>query len=72
MSPDITMCKGGGCTLKEDCYRFKATPSEYQSYFATPPGGYQGVPPSFETQWVCDYFWPLEVKIRTKKKGTKK
>ena len=36
--PDITMCQGGKCTIKEECYRYKAKPSEYrQSYFAEPP-----------------------------------
>lgn len=36
--PDITMCKGGKCPLKEDCYRYKAKPSPYrQTYFAKPP-----------------------------------
>ena len=37
---DITMCTGGDCTMRETCYRFKATPNEYrQSYFANPPFG---------------------------------
>ena len=36
--PDIAMCKGGECTMKETCYRFKAAPNEYrQSYFNNPP-----------------------------------
>ena len=36
--PDITMCKGEGCPLKETCYRFTAEADEYrQSYFVTPP-----------------------------------
>ncbi len=36
--PDIAMCKGTDCPLKNECYRFLATPSEYrQSYFVTPP-----------------------------------
>jgi len=36
--PDITMCTGGECPIRERCYRFKATPSEYrQSYFAVVP-----------------------------------
>ena len=36
--PDISMCKGEDCTIKETCYRFKATPNEYrQSYFTNPP-----------------------------------
>ena len=36
--PDITMCQGKDCPLKETCYRYTATPSEYrQSYFVNPP-----------------------------------
>lgn len=35
--PDITMCKGNGCKIKEDCYRFKARPSYWQSYFTKSP-----------------------------------
>lgn len=36
--PDITMCSGAGCSMKEQCYRFKAIPNPYrQSYFMTPP-----------------------------------
>lgn len=36
--PDISMCNGGDCPLKEMCYRYTAKPSEYaQSYFETPP-----------------------------------
>ena len=35
--PDITMCKGIGCEAKETCYRYKAEPNEYQSYFLESP-----------------------------------
>lgn len=40
--PDITMCSGEGCPLKENCYRFTATPNpavpiHSQSWFAEPP-----------------------------------
>ena len=35
--PDTTMCKGTNCNLKEKCYRYKATPSDWQSYFTEPP-----------------------------------
>jgi len=36
--PDITMCNGGSCTIKHDCYRYTAKPREYgQSYFMEPP-----------------------------------
>jgi len=31
--PDISMCKSESCTLKDSCYRYKATPNPYaQSY----------------------------------------
>lgn len=36
--PDITMCKGEECPLKEQCLRYRATPSYFrQSYFLAPP-----------------------------------
>jgi len=35
---DITMCEGGQCPMKDDCYRHTATPGEYrQSYFSEIP-----------------------------------
>ena len=30
--PDIAMCQNKECPLREKCYRFKAEPSDYQSY----------------------------------------
>jgi len=49
--PDITMCDGKGCEIKENCLRYKATPSEFrQSYFCDPPN--KGL--------ECDYYWELE------------
>lgn len=52
--PDITMCKGENCTIKEECYRFTAKPSERQAYFVESPctrkmGG-----------TACDHYWPNE------------
>jgi hypothetical protein len=47
--PDISMCKGDGCPLRDRCYRHIATPSERrQTYFAVSPhvGGLG-----------CQYFW---------------
>ena len=35
--PDITMCVGKFCPLKETCYRYLASPNEYQSYFLEAP-----------------------------------
>lgn len=35
---DITMCKGGGCPLKEKCSRFTATADEHrQAWFIDVP-----------------------------------
>jgi len=45
--PDITMCPGTGCPHKEKCYRFTAKPSDYQSYFMTPP----------IKEGKCDMYW---------------
>jgi hypothetical protein len=47
--PDITMCVGGECPIKEDCYRFIAEPNPYwQSYF-------ENVPYDFEKK-DCNYY----------------
>jgi hypothetical protein len=55
--PDISMCPGNDCPLKEECYRHKATPSEYQSYFVEAPYD------SFNKD--CDFFWRIEKKNKT-------
>jgi len=35
--PDISMCKGEDCPLKETCYRYTAESSDYQAYFMKIP-----------------------------------
>ena len=46
--PDITMCKDIDCPIKDKCYRFTATPSEFrQSYFIDSPINKNG---------ECEYF----------------
>lgn len=36
--PDITMCKGEGCKIRETCYRYRAKPNpHWQSYFMKAP-----------------------------------
>lgn len=50
--PDITMCNGTNCPLKDTFYRHKAIPNEHlQSYFITPPFKQKmsGV--------ICDPYW---------------
>jgi hypothetical protein len=53
--PDITMCKGDGCPLKETCYRFKAEPSDRQAWFIEVPYGKSERQP-------CDYYWKIKEK----------
>lgn len=56
MCPDITMCDDKECPLKETCYRFKATPSEFrQSYFSESP----------RKEDKCDHF--MEIYDKSKK-----
>jgi hypothetical protein len=46
--PDITMCAGIYCPIKDNCYRYTAKPNEYrQSYFLTPP----------YKDGKCEHFW---------------
>ena len=45
--PDISMCSGEGCPMREQCYRYTAKPSEWQSYFGRPP---------IKEDGTCDYF----------------
>lgn len=52
--PDITMCKGGECPLKDHCYRYRAAPSLRQSYFVNVPFGRDREQPA-----KCPYYWGL-------------
>lgn len=57
--PDITMCDDKKCHLKNKCYRFMATPSEYrQSYFAETP----------RKDYECEHFCSIKKgqKVREK------
>lgn len=57
--PDISMCFGDNCPLKNECYRFKADPSEYQSYFSYPPFSIDFNMDG--TQEIdCLYFWKIK------------
>lgn len=47
--PDISMCSGKNCLMKETCYRYNAKPSEFmQTYFCEPP---------LKEDKTCDYYW---------------
>lgn len=62
MCPDITMCSGKDCPLKETCYRYKAEPSDYQSYWIEPPY-YAG---------ICEHYWEMEMSSKVNQKLDKK
>lgn len=57
---DITMCDGKTCPLKENCFRYIATPDkEYQSYFVDIPYD--------KKEKDCKYYWGSESNKRKKK-----
>jgi hypothetical protein len=47
---DITKCSGEGCPFKQDCYRFTADASDYQSWFMEVP----------IKDDECDMFWGVQ------------
>ena len=52
--PDMSMCKGTNCPLKETCYRHTAIANEFrQSYFFDVPFD--------EEKEKCDYYWSTEI-----------
>ncbi len=52
--PDMSMCKGTDCPLKDTCYRYKAIASEFrQSYFFDLPYN--------KEEEKCDYYWPTKI-----------
>ena len=58
--PDITMCSGKDCPLKETCYRYKAKPDEYQSYFMEPP----------YKDGECNHYWEMDKKNTNERQNT--
>lgn len=46
--PDISMCRGEGCHLKERCFRYTAPESHRQTFMSTPYDS--------KTK-TCGYFW---------------
>lgn len=54
--PEITMCNGGDCPLKETCYRFKAMKKVYgQTYFLSQP----------QKNGECGYYWKVDNKVQS-------
>jgi len=58
--PDITMCSGKLCRLKNTCYRYLAEPDKYhQSYYLKPPKTAGG---------KCVEYWKYKEKVKCAKK----
>jgi hypothetical protein len=60
--PDITMCPGGSCPMKENCYRFKAQPSEFRQAWFTNPPWKEGTDIVDFYPKGCEYYIPSSVK----------
>ena len=45
-------CRGDGCPIREDCYRYTAPDDEAQVYFVDTPGFWS----ADETEWYCEYY----------------
>ena len=54
--PDISMCLGGDCPLRKDCYRYRAVPYKRQIYITQPP----------IVDNECENFWQIEEKHRVR------
>ena len=48
---DITKCKGTGCPVKDNCYRYIAVDGYRQSWFTNTPGEIN------EGKFSCDMYW---------------
>ena len=63
---DITMCNGNGCTMKETCYRFKASKGYYQSFFADSPHDNKV---DDDNNTICQYYWETDKLRGVKNRG---
>ena len=62
--PDICMCKGNKCPLKEKCYRHTARATEYrQAYFVEAPYDHEA--------GECKHYWEREDKKNPRTTGKK-
>jgi hypothetical protein len=49
--PDISLCKNEDCPLRENCYRYTATPGEFMQSYASFEWGI-----TIDNDIYCDYF----------------
>jgi hypothetical protein len=62
--PDITMCAGQGCPLRNQCYRFRAQACGRQDYFGRSP--YDAASGHCEQFWDLARLAPTEQQIQVK------
>lgn len=60
--PDISMCSGGTCPLRLECFRHRARPSSWQSWYSEPPVKEDGTCRSFMKLWdvTSDRLRPID------------
>ena len=51
--PDICMCRGEGCPLKDSCHRHTARPDQWQSWFTEIP--YDEKTKAWQYYWQVDH-----------------
>ena len=52
--PDIAMCKGKDCSLKDKCYRYMAEPDEYRQSYIEPD----------KVGTECELYWEVDNEAR--------
>lgn len=57
--PDISMCAGGVCPIRHNCYRFTAKPGARQSYFMEVP--------YHDESGACSYFIEAKAKSQVRR-----
>ncbi len=62
--PDLTMCPGGACPLRQRCYRYRAVFGGRQDFFGAPP--FDAVAGTCDELWDVARLDPTDDAIRTR------
>lgn len=62
MPHDLTMCPGGECPLRRQCYRHRAVPAGRQDWFGAPP--YDALTGRCAQLWDLARLAPQEAQVR--------
>lgn len=58
---DITMCMNKSCPLRSKCYRYRAVPSNWQSFAMYKPS--ITLNGSLPIKVECEYFWEIDGRV---------